>query len=1296
MASRRPRLAPGPLTSLPMRPISADEPGSSTPPIAPAIDLWTYLSHHHSAAAAETRAVEEIRRSGLLDADWYCARHPDVAVSGLDPATHYHQRGWREGRAPNAHFDPGFYVGQHPDIGAAGNPLLHYIRHGERALLRATAYFDPGWYRATYPVPDGMLALAHYLERRFSGETSPGPEFDAAWYLRTYADVAAARADPVEHYMQQGYKENRNPSARFDSRFYRLRYLAHAPEANPLLHYLRHRHEPGVHPCMPDGEPSIPREVRRFTAPGEAFEEVAPLPPGLAPRARVLAFYLPQFHAIPENDAAWGRGFTEWTNLARGLPRFAGHYQPRIPRDLGFYSLDQAETLRRQIALASGAGLGGFVFYYYWFNGRRLLDRPLETFLADGGLDFPFCLMWANENWTRRWDGSDDEVLISQDYRAVDEEALLAGFARHFADPRYIRLDGRPLLMIYRPALIPDAGATLARWRARLHELGGAAPVLVMAQSFNERDPRPYGLDGAVEFPPHKLVQDLPTANDRLRYLDPEFSGQVYDYAATVERSLAPDQAGFPLIKTAIPGWDNDARRQGAGLVVHGATPDAYQAWLDALISRAQERPFLGESLVCVNAWNEWAEGAYLEPDVHFGAAFLNATARAIGGYSAARAGAPRLLLVGHDAFPAGAQHLLLHLGRRLRRAHGVRLEILLLGGGALQAAYGELGPVHLADDEPALARVIARVLRGGGLSAALVNTCAAARAVPLLAAAGIETTLLVHEMPGLIAEKALLAGARAGAPAARAVVFPAEIVRDRFLALVPLDPARTCIRPQGVAASIRFDAAARARRRLELGLGTEGVLAIGVGYADLRKGFDLFLQIVRRLQAEPGLRFAWIGAIDPTVQAYLAPEIEALRAVGRLILPGWTEDVGGWLSAADVLLLTSREDPLPSVALEALAVGTPVVAFEGSGGIPELIRRHRAGQVVSMANTEAMAETVRRRRGHAISMRERARLAAVTRAGHDFGAYAETLLGLADPGWTRVSVVIPSYNHAAYLPARLASVWGQTHPVREVVLFDDASDDASVAQARASAAAAERELLIDVAARNSGSAFGQWRRAAARARGDYVWIAESDDAAAPDFLAHLTASLAAAPSAAFAFADSRAIDDEGRPLWPSYQAYYAEAAGPGALSADTVFDGADFARRFLAERNLILNVSAVLWRREALCAALDRCGDELAEYRLAGDWRLYLEALTGGSPCQVAYVAAPLNIHRRHAASVTGRLPAQRHIEEVARLQTLAAARVGADARLRQRQAAYLRTLREQLGAPALPPRRSRRAARN
>src|SRR5262249_11667901 len=176
-----------------------------------------------------------------------------------------------------------------------------------------------------------------------------------------------------------------------------------------------------------------------------------------------MAYYLPQFHAFPENDAWWGRGFTEWTNVARGLPRFVGHYQPRIPRDLGSYTLQGTEVMRRQVELARQAGLHGFCFYFYWFNGKRLLEKPIDAFLADRSIDFPFCLMWANENWTRRWDGAESEVLISQSYDPDDDERLVAEFMRHIADPRYIRVGGRPLLMLYRPGIIPKAAETMKR-----------------------------------------------------------------------------------------------------------------------------------------------------------------------------------------------------------------------------------------------------------------------------------------------------------------------------------------------------------------------------------------------------------------------------------------------------------------------------------------------------------------------------------------------------------------------------------------------------------------------------------------------------------------------------------------------------------------------------------------------------------------------------------------------------------------------------------------------------------------
>jgi glycosyltransferase involved in cell wall biosynthesis len=882
--------------------------------------------------------------------------------------------------------------------------------------------------------------------------------------------------------------------------------------------------------------------------------------------------------------------------------------------------------------------------------------------------------MWANENWTRRWDGSDEQVLISQDWRREDEAALVDCFARHFRDPRYIRIQGRPVLMVYRPGLIPQTRATVARWRRLFRRRHGEDPVLVMSQSFDAADPRLFGFDGAIEFPPHKLVNGLPLRNPELTYFDQRANGQVFAYADVVAASLEEKAPDFPLIKTAVPGWDNDARRQGAGLVVHGATPAAYQDWLAELAARARKTPFLGEPLVCVNAWNEWAEGAYLEPDRHFGAAFLNATGRALAGLGG-QARAPGLLLVGHDAFPAGAQLLLLHLARALRAAHGVRIEILLLGEGALRAEYAEVAPTTVLSDATAL-RAYLQGCTARGMTAALVNSAAAAWTVPHLRAAGLEATLLVHELPRLIAEKGLAEGAREGTEAARLVVFPAQAVRESFAGVATLEDARVLVAPQGCYRMVPFSAQLRARLRARLGLDDDARLVLGAGYGDLRKGFDLFLQAWRAALRRCGrVVFCWIGDLDPAMRTYLAPEIEAALATGRFLLPGRQDKVAEWFCAADAFALTSREDPFPSVVLEALSAGVPSVAFEGSGGVPELLRDAGCGLVVQMGDATEMARALGRLMRDKAACGGRARLAALARREFSFPAYARAMLGAALPGLAGISVVVPGYNYAGYMAGRLESVFAQTHPVEEVIVLDDASADDSAAIAARVAAAAGRQIHQVVNAVNSGSVFRQWRRGVELARGEWVWIAEADDLAEPGLLAALAARAMAAPDVVMALCDSRSIDAEGAAVWPDYQGYYAQS-GAAALVQDGLFEAAAFARRFLAERNLILNASAVLWRRSALLAALERCADELDGLRMAGDWRVYLEVLAK-SEGSVAWVARPLNVHRRHGGSVTARLAPARHIEEIARVHAVARVLVGADG---AGQAAYLEEVREVL----------------
>lgn len=377
-------------------------------------------------------------------------------------------------------------------------------------------------------------------------------------------------------------------------------------------------------------------EHEAFVGPGPDFEVPSPVsnrnPTKLA---KILAYYLPQFHQVAVNDAAWGTGFTEWRQLARGIPRFVGHHQPRIPRDQGFYNLADAEVMRKQINMARDAGITGFCFYHYSFDGQRVLEGPVNQLLQDPTLDIPFCLIWANENWTRTWDGSNQEIILRQTYDESYDQAMIDDFARHMKDPRYIRLNDRPLLIIYRPGHIPNIRRKMDRWRELFRQQYDLEPLLFMSQTFFDSDPRNFGLDGAMEFPPHKLTENLQPINSQLQLYDADFQGHVFSYDDVVQASLSEGVQPFPLIKCAFPSWDNEARRPGRGMVVHGSTPKKFEAWMEALVQRAQDNPVYGEAFVCVNAWNEWAEGAYLEPDVHHGSAYLNAISRVA--YSASK-----------------------------------------------------------------------------------------------------------------------------------------------------------------------------------------------------------------------------------------------------------------------------------------------------------------------------------------------------------------------------------------------------------------------------------------------------------------------------------------------------------------------------------------------------------------------------------------------------------------------------------------------------------------------------------
>lgn len=339
---------------------------------------------------------------------------------------------------------------------------------------------------------------------------------------------------------------------------------------------------------------------------------------------KLIAFYLPQFHAIPENDLWWGEGFTEWTNVVRARPWFEGHYQPQLPTELGFYDLRDPEVLERQAVLAGQYGVHGFCFHYYWFDGRRLLERPLDSLLSRTSPDLPFCCCWANENWTRRWDGLDQEVLVAQTYRAGWEEAFIRDLLPALTDRRYIRVRGAPLLLVYRADQLPDARRAAETWREAAQREAGLELHLAAVQSFEIEDPRPYGFDAAVEFPPHPFARGRPMP--RVKRLRRGFEGVLETYEDIANEYLAKPVPDYRWYRGLIPSWDNTARRGAHAYIAVGSSPDAYRRWLEALTEQTASWSDTQEPLLFVNAWNEWAEGTHLEPDDRYGRGWLEAT----------------------------------------------------------------------------------------------------------------------------------------------------------------------------------------------------------------------------------------------------------------------------------------------------------------------------------------------------------------------------------------------------------------------------------------------------------------------------------------------------------------------------------------------------------------------------------------------------------------------------------------------------------------------------------------------
>jgi|WetSurMetagenome_2_1015567.scaffolds.fasta_scaffold179299_1 lipopolysaccharide biosynthesis protein len=335
-----------------------------------------------------------------------------------------------------------------------------------------------------------------------------------------------------------------------------------------------------------------------------------------------IAFYLPQYYPIPINNKNWGYGFTEWTNVTRAQPQFIDHYQPHRPERFGYYDTRIPDLLSEQSKLAHCYGIGAFCFYYYCFQGEAELEYPIKVYACNSKVYLPFCLCWANENWTKRWDGKEDEILVEQKYGSGLMKDIIRKISSYFEVSNYLKIENRPIVIIYNPSAVPSISILVNEWREYCYKKNIANPYIIGAKTFNaDNKILNHGLDGIMEFPPHGI--NIPPINMSNKLINFSFKGRVHNIKDYIEyiKDNPPDK----IFRGAFPSWDNTSRALESAKIFIETTPTNFELWCDIIAKYTLSTFDDSKRFFFINAWNEWGEGAHLEPDRKYGYAYLQA-----------------------------------------------------------------------------------------------------------------------------------------------------------------------------------------------------------------------------------------------------------------------------------------------------------------------------------------------------------------------------------------------------------------------------------------------------------------------------------------------------------------------------------------------------------------------------------------------------------------------------------------------------------------------------------------------
>lgn len=1127
----------------------------------------------------EQHIIRTIKRSGLFDKEYYLKNNLDVARSCMNPIKHYVRHGWKEGRNPNQYFD-------------------------------------------------------------------------TRWYLETYPDVAASGISPLYHYLKYGWKENRDPSPIFSTNNYLLsnQDVAKA-EVNPLVHYLSHgSHEGRVLITENKCDYHDKKADSLFYQEDYDFSKYKS-------DIKLLAFYLPQFHQIPENDKWWGEGFTEWLNTRKAKSLFHGHYQPREPHlDIGYYDLSDIEVMKKQAMLAKRHGIYGFCFYHYWFNGKRLLEKPVDQLIENSDIDIKFCLCWVNENWTRSWDGKEKDVLVSQQYSPQDDIAFIQNLSSYFKDQRYIRINNKPVILIYRLLELPEPTATFKRWRTWCSE-NGYGDIYIACSLIGITDEyKNCGFDAFFDFPPNSPfihpLKDMSNCHDIVKY----------DYrVAASQASSRLQNNNFPwrLFPTTMLNWDNSPRREKGATVFTDFSLFYLRRWIQSAISFVRSNLPVQERFVFINAWNEWAEGSYLEPDKKYGYTILNTVSEELFNLSNMDKSSNRrefegqktLLFVSHDANLGGAQIVILSLLKWVTLNTNYKILILLLQGGALIDRFRSYGEVLNYSD--LLERYSSQDERietikkhtGNKLTLIYVNSILGCRVLRELSALNAPIITHVHELKESI-----------NYYADKNIVEQMLFFTDRYIAcssavqkylqshynipLEKIDLVNTFI-DHSIKILSQED---KLKIKQELDLPLDKMVVIGCGLGLFwRKGADIFINLARKvIQEGLDVLFIWVGGFSEkdSHQKYgswkkIYSDLRKDKILkNKVKFLGVTDKTASYLQAADVFVLSSREDPFPLVCLEAAQAELPIICFRDAGGMPDFVEND-IGFVVPFEDVNSMADKLcdlllkpEKRKNFG----QKARKKLLER--HITEVTAPRIVEICEKvmkNVPRVSVIVPVYNGKEFLRQRLQSILEQDYNDFEVIIIDDLSTDNSFSIAKEYVGIPNVRFIQNT---ERLGVFKNWFRGVREAKGEIIWIAEQDDYCESTFLSKLLPAFED-ENVVLVYSNSHTVNSRGNVAEEFYLrcGYYKGLAYDDSHWKQSFRNrGKNEIKHALGIKNTIPNVSAVLMRKKALLEVDTDC---LSKFTCGGDWYIYLELLKNGD---LVYCLNSLNYHRRYEGSVVAK----------------------------------------------------------